>query len=386
MLRRTLVLATAAACTAALAGAMAAGAVTPDHHGATGRAADSATAGRARTQPVAPHRTPAHRSAASGVQLETWLYPGGAGDSTCTAASEYADGRVANGALKPEYWSVDGSGAVTLETTAGGVCNTYSAAGLADLKAHSAYQYPTVSAMTTADVHALVSSSSKRTAAVTQLTDFTVQHDVDGVDVDMEDYWSWSAADLTNYEKFLKQLATSLHAQGKKLLVDAPAMTEDADFYDYAAVSAQGVDELEIMAYDEEFDTAPGARCLPITPLNWLGDVTRYAQSKVPDHNRLVIALPSYGISAPDPCDLDDVTGNIQYSDMAKSPGFSTDPATVAARRDASSGEIRWVSGGRLYDYVDTTALDRKLAVLTSLGVTRVSVWSLGGGNPWFTR
>jgi hypothetical protein len=114
--------------------------------------------------------------------------------------------------------------------------------------------------------------------------------------------------------------------------------------------------------------------------------VTRYAQGKVPDPSRLVIALPSYGISAPDPCDLGAITGNIQFSAMKHSPGFSTDPATVAARRDPSSGEIRWVSGGTLYDYVDSTALNAKLAVLTSLGVSKVSVWSLGGRNPWFTK
>ncbi|MFC1443600.1 glycosyl hydrolase family 18 protein [Streptacidiphilus sp. N1-10] len=325
------------------------------------------------------------KSATSGVELETWLYGGSTGDSECTAASEYADNRVKNGALKPEYWSVTGKGKVTLESATSGSCNGYSAANVADLKAHSAYQYPTISGMTTADVHALVSSSANRSAAVSQLSSLVSSAGLSGVDVDLEDYWSWSTADFGNYKTFLGQLATALHANGKKLLVDAPAMTEDASFYDYAAVSAEGVDELEIMAYDEEFDTPDGSRCLPITPYAWLKQVTQYAQSKVPDPSRLVIGLPSYGISAPDPCDLNNVTGNIQFSAMKKSPGFSSNASTIAARRDPSSGEIRWVSGGTLYDYVDSTALNAKLAVLTSLGVTKVSVWSLGGGNPWFT-
>ncbi|MCX4809325.1 glycosyl hydrolase family 18 protein [Streptomyces sp. NBC_01239] len=325
-------------------------------------------------------------SAASGVQLQTWLYPGSTGDTTCTAKSEYADNRVKSGALNPEYWSVGGNGAVTLETTADGSCNTYSAANVADLKAHSAYQYPTLSGMTTADVHALVSSNSTRTAAVTKVTSLVSDAGLSGVDVDLEDYWSWSTADFTNYKTFLKQLATALHAKGKRLQVDAPAMTEDASFYDYAAVAATGADDVVIMAYDEEFDTASGARCLPISPYDWLKKVTTYAQSKVTDPSRLIIGLPSYGYSAPDPCDLDSVTGNIQFSDMKKSPGFSSNPTTTESRRDASSGEIRWVSGGVLYDYVDSVAMDRKLAVLKGLGVTKVSVWSLGGGNPWFSN
>ena len=371
MLRRTLTMTAAAVCTAVAVGSglTVANAGTTAHHGV-------------RTVRTAAAPAP---FAASGVELETWLYPGSPGDTQCTGPAEYADNRVKNGALKPEYWTITSKGKVSLETTAQGLCNAYSAANVADLKAHSAYQYPTVSGMTTADVHALVSSSANRSAAVTQLTSLVSSADLSGVDVDLEDYWSWSAQDFTNYKTFLGQLATALHAQGRKLLVDAPAMTENASFYDYAAVSAEGVDELEIMAYDEEFDTAPGARCLPITPLAWLKQVTQYAQSKVPDHSKLVIGLPSYGISSPDPCDLDNVTGNIQFSDMKQSPGFSTNPSTIAARRDPSSGEIRWVSGGTLYDYVDSTALNDKLAVLTSLGVTKVSVWSLGGGNPWFT-
>ncbi|WP_354637123.1 UTRA domain-containing protein [Kitasatospora camelliae] len=252
--------------------------------------------------------------------------------------------------------------------------------------AHSRYQYPTISGMTTADVHALVSSRTERSAAVTRLTSLVVDAGLTGVDVDLEDYWSWSKADFDNYKTFLRRLATALHAKGKRLQVDAPAMTEDAPFYDYAAVSATGVDELVIMAYDHQYDTEPGAACLPITPYDWLKDVTAYAQSKVPDPNRLVIGLPSYGYSAPAPCDLNAVTGNIHFADMRHNPGFSADPATIERRRDPSSGEIRWTSGGVQYDYVDRVSLDRKLAVLTGLGVTKVSVWTLGGANPWFTR
>ncbi|MEV6008098.1 glycosyl hydrolase family 18 protein [Streptomyces sp. NPDC051976] len=347
-----------------------------------------ATTGHAATTSPPSARSVTARAAApaaAAMQRQTWLYPSGTGESECTAKKEYADDRVKNGALKPEYWSVNSDGSVSLETTAGGVCNAYSAANVADLKAHSAFQYPTISGMTTADVHALVSSATKRKNAVSQLTSLVVSSGVTGVDVDLEDYWSWSTADFGHYKTFLGQLASALHAQGKRLQVDAPAMTEDASYYDYAAVSAQGVDELVIMAYDNEFDTATGDRCEPITPYGWLQQVTRYAQSKVPDPSRLVIGLPSYGFSAPDPCDTDAITGNIQFSDMRRSPGFSTDPATVKARRDASSGEIRWTSGGTLYDYVDSVSLDAKLAVLSKLGVTKVSVWSLGGGNPWFT-
>ena len=78
------------------------------------------------------------------------------------------------------------------------------------------------------------------------------------------------------------------------------------------------------------------------------------------------------------------ITSNVAYVTLAGDPGFPTTPASVAALRDPASGEIRWSSGGVFYDYVDATALDAKLQEVEDLGVTDVSVWSLGG-EPWFT-
>ncbi|MEU3459059.1 glycosyl hydrolase family 18 protein [Streptomyces sp. NPDC006733] len=334
--------------------------------------------------PAPAHAAPAP-AAAPGVQLQGWLYPGSAGEPQCAGQAEYADDRLKGGALKPEYWAVQPNGTLLLETAAQGLCNAYSAANVADLKAHSAYQYPTVSAMDTPTVRALVGSSTRRGQAVQQLTSLVVGAGLTGVDVDMEDYWSWSTGDFANYRTFLTQLATSLHAAGKRLQVDAPAMTEDAPYYDYAAVVATGVDELAIMAYDAEYDSEPGGKCKAITPYAWLREVVGYAQGKVPNRDKLVIGLPSYGYSAPAACDTAGIEGNIPFSVMRGKPGWSGSAATVEQRRDSGSGEIRWTSGGRLYDYVDRTAMDRKLQVLTGLGVTKVSVWSLGG-NLWFTR
>lgn len=314
-------------------------------------------------------------------QLQAWMYPGDPGDPACLARSEYADGRLASGVLKPEFFTISGTrGTVQVES---GQCNEDTPAFVADVKAHSAEQFATVSGMTTADVSALVNSSSKRSAAVSKLVSQINAVGFTGVDVDFEDYWSWNSTTLTNYKKFLRQLAIALHASGRKLQVDAPAMVADASWYDLAGVAATGVDEVEIMAYDEEYDSSTGGACLPITPYDWLGSVTRYAQSKIPNPAQLVIGLPSYGYTAPASCDTSKITGNVANVTMATMPGYSSDPATVESRRDPASGEIRWVAGAMLYDYVDSTAMDRKLAVLQQLGVAKVSVWCLGG-NPWF--
>jgi spore germination protein YaaH len=330
----------------------------------------------------APGKASGPARAAASPELQAWMYPGTPGtDPACLAQSEYSDGRLVSGVLKPEFFTISGTnGAVQVES---GQCNEDTPAFVADVKAHSAQQFATVSGMTTADVAALVNSSSKRSAAVSKLVNQINAVGFTGIDVDFEDYWSWNAGTLTNYKKFLKQLATALHASGRKLQVDAPAMVEDAGWYDLAGVAATGVDEIEIMAYDEEYDSTAGGTCLAITPYAWLTSVTRYAQSKVPNAAQLVIGLPSYGYTAPAACDTSKITGNVANVTMRTMPGYSSDPATIAARRDSGSGEIRWVSGGTLYDYVDSVAMDGKLAVLKGLGVTKVSVWCLGG-NPWF--
>src|SRR4051794_29040541 len=171
------------------------------------------TAGSALGSPPAATPAPAHAApamaaapaAAPGVQLQGWLYPGSAGEPQCSGQAEYADDRLKAGALKPEYWAVQPDGTLLLETAAQGLCNAYSAANVADLKAHSTYQYPTVSGMDTATVRALVGSSARRGQAVQQLTSLTVSAGLTGVDVDMEDYWSWSTTDFANYRTFLTQ-------------------------------------------------------------------------------------------------------------------------------------------------------------------------------------
>ena len=332
------------------------------------------------TQVAAAHAATT-RPSANTPQLQAWMYPGTPGDPACLARSEFSDGRLDSGVLKPEFFTVTGTdGTVEVES---GQCNEDTAAFVAEVKAHSKEQFATLSGMSTADVSALVDSGSKRAAAVSVLVKQINAIGFTGVDVDLEDYWSWDAATLTNYEKFLRQLATALHASGRELQVDAPAMVADADWYDLAGVAATGVDEIVIMAYDEEYDSTPGAKCLAITPYTWLTTVVRYAQSKVPNPAQLVIGLPPYGYSAPAACDTDEITGNIPNVTMQTMPGYSSKSATIAARRDPGSGEIRWVSGGTLYDYVDSTAMDAKLSLLERLGVTKVSVWSLGG-NPWF--
>ena len=150
----------------------------------------------------------------------------------------------------------------------------------------------------------------------------------------------------------------------------------DAERYgDVASAGAHVV----VMAYDHEFDLP----CAPISPYTWLEQVVAYAQSQVPASD-LTIGLPSYGYTTQNCRRVSHVTSNVAYVTMQNESGFPTTPAGVESLRDPSSGEIRWESDGAFHDYVDATALNAKLQDVENMGVTDISVWSLGG-EPWFT-
>ncbi|MFG2916356.1 ricin-type beta-trefoil lectin domain protein [Kitasatospora sp. NPDC048298] len=319
------------------------------------------------------------------VKAQQWIYPGPAGSPTCSAPAEYADGRLANGVLQPEYYTIDGNGGAVLLSASDPdyACNGYSPANVADVKAHSAQQYMTVSLADLAAERKLTGDPAKTAAAVQTLTDFTRKIGFAGVDIDFENYWDWSAQDAENFFGFITALSDGLHGRGLKLQVEGPPDTTTR--FDYGRALTAGADQVVMMAYDYQYQSPAGATCLPFAPYDWARDLFSGALAQIPadQRSRFVAGLPSEAYTASDQCRT--VKGNQTVADMKKAPGYSEDPAVIAQRRDPASGEIRWSSGGRFYDYVDQTALDSKLKVATDLGITEVSVWALGGGNAWFS-
>jgi hypothetical protein len=330
--------------------------------------------------------TAARTAAAPALNLQEWLYPGPATDVTCSAPSEYADGRVQHGVLKAEYIDIDENGDPTelLASNPAYACNGYSAANAADVKAHSAQQYLTLSLADLTSEENLTGNPAKSAAAISTVTAFTRSIGFTGVDVDFENYWSWVGDDQADYYAFLTHLATALHADGLKLQVEGPPDTTTG--FNYGTVLKDGADQVVMMAYDDEYQSPVGSSCLAFSPYSWMRSLITGALAEIPaaQQSRFVAGLPAEAYSATGQCQ--DITGNLAFSDMQKAPGYSSDPAVIASRRDPGSGEIRWSSGGTFYDYVDQTALDSKLALVESLGVDTVSVWTLGGGNPWFSR
>jgi Glycosyl hydrolases family 18 len=337
-------------------------------------------------------RSAAARPAAAGarprdhrITFQEWLYPGPAGSPTCLAPREFTDGRVRHGVLKPEYMDVNNSGRLYLRPAGqrADACNGYSPRNAAEVRKWSTRQYMTISLDTLHQEEALTSSPAKVAAAVRRLASFVKSIHFTGVDVDFENYWSWKGPDAARYYAFLRKLALGLHAAGLRLQVDGPA-----DFntpFNYGRALATGADQVIVMAYDDEFGWPPSTTCKAITPLKWLRSVVTSALGEIPrtQRNRLVVGLPSYGYVASDRCQ--DITSNMSFDQMRREPGFSSKPSVIASRRGSGSLEIRWSSHGKFFDYVDQKSMDAKLAVVEKLGIRNVSVWVLGGDNPWFS-
>ncbi|MFD3996007.1 ricin-type beta-trefoil lectin domain protein [Streptomyces sp. NPDC058548] len=334
--------------------------------------------------PPAPAAPPAAATPAT-VGVQAWLWPGPKGSTTCSAPAEYADGRLKHGVLKPEYFTIDTTGRPVLLDASDPdyACNGYSPANAAHVKAHSSRQFVTVSLAQLVSERRLTGDPAKRAAAVKRLADFTEQVDFNGVDVDFENYWAWSAQDAANFYTFIGDLAKGLHARGLKLQVEGPP--DITTRFDYGKALAVGADEVVMMAYDLQYQSPVGDTCLPFAPYDWTTHLLKGALAQIPAdrRHRFVAGLPSEAYTASDRCQT--IKGNQTIADMREAPGFSTDPKVVESRRDPNSGEVRWRAGGKFYDYVDQRGLDAKLKLARDLGAVNVSVWALGGDNAWFS-
>jgi hypothetical protein len=309
--------------------------------------------------------------------VEAWIYPGTAGQPTCDVPSELStldSDPVA--LLKPQYLTVRG-GKVRIDTAAEYPCNGFSPANLAEVRAAAQQVYVTVSAGSGA-TKSLLANASRESTALATIESFVASNGLNGVDLDFEPN-DWTTAMWSAYMSFVGDLVAALSPEGAGVEVDLePFTTTPWDAERYANIASAGA-HLVVMAYDDEYAVA----CQPITPYTWLQQVVAYAQSQVPASD-LTVGLPSYGYTTTTCGRVKHVTSNVAYVTMQNEPGFPTTPAAVESLRDPSSGEIRWESDGVFFDYVDATALNAKLQTVESMGVTDVSVWSLGG-EPWFT-
>lgn len=312
--------------------------------------------------PPLPPTTPITNTAA----IQAWVYPG---NPSCNAMNQYSDGRSID-TLKPEYYTVLSDGTLRLKTTALDGCNAYSSSNVSDIKAHSKYQYVTVSG-DIRNTRKLLSSAALQSSAITTLVDFAVQTGFTGIELDWEGFGDWTEADYIGYKSFVTSLQNSLHTKNKMLMIDAPAIPNSTyqGYFQFKYEDFKHIDYVAIMAYDYQYDFGVGE---PVAPDFWITDTVNWAKDRLP-LDKIIIGVASYGYhGVPGSYNISIDT----YLQSTAYPGFST-------RKISSDGEGTWINGGIYYSVQESSTLDRKKKLIESLGIKNISVWHLGG-NQWF--
>jgi len=312
------------------------------------------------------------------VQTMAWIYPG----APCNAQTEYADGRHIN-VLKPQYYTLQDDGTLVQDTSEKAGCNGYSPTDVASVKQHSDQQFVTISGPTSGEItgiFSLATNPALTNAFTNTLLSFLNESGFTGVELDFEQFAKWSPQQYIQYKAFIATLGSTLHTHGYQLMLDTPAIsnTTEQGYYPFKYEDfnqpplSQVVTAMNVMAYDQQDDNGAGTA---VQPLAWLKNICVWMKTRITDTNRVVIGIPSYGYHGKTA-----TYGHMTidtYSQSKMYPGFST------AQRDPLSGEMIWSTGGTSYVYSDSATLDGKLKVVQDAGLSRISVWHLGG-NLWF--
>ena len=190
----------------------------------------------------------------------------------------------------------------------------------------------------------ILADPAQRTRHVEALTAFAADNDLDGIDIDYEQFAfadgrdSW-ATTRPNWVAFVEELATALHDDGRTLIVSIPPVYDagqgdDSGFwvYDYGAI-APHVDAIRVMAYDY---SVPSGEPGPIAPLPWVERVIAGTSAASGDPSKLVLGIPMYGynwvVDTNGTCPAN-AEGNISLS--------TRDMVDLAARRGATPSSCR---------------------------------------------
>jgi spore germination protein YaaH len=299
-----------------------------------------------------------------------WLYPG---EPACSAMDEAEEYKL--DVIKPEYFLVQPGGRMSLLHEADFGCNGYSEANVARVKQLAPKQIVMVSASSAKNLDAFLIRDANTGEHVRQLVDFVVREDLTGIELDFEDFTSWTPQLYDRYKSFVTRLGNELHAQNKELMIDLPAVRNATEEQRYvlrlAELERLPVDALIIMAYDYQYDNGVGEA---VTPLDWLDQVVKFTKERVTNKEKIVIGLPTYGY-----------TGEYSGSDIRilTNEQASKYPFYSSAQRDPNSKEMIAVNGRQTLVFQDVTSVSAKVDVVTRNGIDKVSFWHLGG-NPWF--
>ncbi len=239
---------------------------------------------------------------------------------------------------------------------------------------------------------AFLADEAKRAAHVRQIVGLVVDHDYAGIDLDYESMnYGGGIADIVatkdGFSQLAQELATALHAVGKKLSITVGARTTTSDYgnwpvYDYAEIG-RVVDKFRIMTYDYGWSGGP---VNPVAPYWWVEKVIAHATSLVPA-GKVWLGVPSYGYDW-----RDGVVGGASALTYAKVRELqdSTGARRQWVETDATGRPVRAPqltyrdSKGATHTvwYSDAASMRRLMQLVGAYKLGGAAMWALGSEDP----
>ncbi|MGG0719707.1 peptidoglycan-binding protein [Robertmurraya massiliosenegalensis] len=224
----------------------------------------------------------------------------------------------------------------------------------------------------------------------TQIADFIIKNNLDGVQVDIENV---TDVDRENFTELVKLLREKL-PEGKEVSVAVAANPNGwtkgwHGSYDYKEL-AKYSNYLMVMAYDESYSGSPEG---PVASYGWVERSIQYALNQGVSAEKVVLGIPFYGrywkegeaiggtgISNRRVDDLlEKYGGTVTFDDKSKSPKATItikpgDPTTTIAGQTLIAGTYHiW--------YEDHESIKAKLELVHKYNIKGTGSWSLGQEN-----
>ncbi len=241
--------------------------------------------------------------------------------------------------------------------------------------AHQLVELPRYTCQDGAVVHRILTQPALRDRTLAQLVALAAGSSYAGLNLDLENDGARDRGALTS---FVTALASSLHAEHRRLAVDVVGVTHEpiprpaAGFYDDRALAA-AADTVFAMAWGTHWEgSTPG----PLAPLSFVRGVARHLAS-LPHARRFVLGVPMYGLDWPTSGGRPRRATALQYAGVLALAGS----AGATPVRDPRSGELTFAYtragvSHRVW-FMDARATLDRIRIARQFGLS-AGLWRLG--------
>jgi spore germination protein YaaH len=224
-------------------------------------------------------------------------------------------------------------------------------------------------------LHSILTNPGVRGATIARLVELVRDHDYDGINIDFEQA---PASDRDALTAFVSQLASRLHAIGKRVAVEVSAKyqhttTGRSGLYDYAALG-RAADRVFVMNWGWHWSTSePGAP----DDLELSRRVADYVAT-MPNRSRFVLGTHLYGMDWPNGGGQSNRASALEYADVRAL--IARYGATPVLDPQADAWVFTYTDGaGASHEvwYPDATTIARRVQLARERGLG-IGFWRLG--------